>query len=88
MFTHIGKIKEGLYTASSKPCPMCNESLTIEITGAQLYAYNKGALIQEVLPDVSASDRERFLTGYCNTCWVSIFGEDTEDEDEEMEYEL
>ena len=79
MFTHIGKIEEGRYTVSSKPCPMCNESLTIEITGQQLYKYNQGALIQEVMPDVSAQDRERFVTGYCNTCWISIFG-DGEDE--------
>lgn len=80
--TKTEKIHEGLYRATSLPCPMCNETLTTEIEGAFLYAYNRGGSITEVFPNLSIDERERFISGYCSTCWTEMFGDD-EDEDDE-----
>lgn len=75
MFTldNLTKVKEGHYTAQSKPCPQCMARLTVSIEGTSLFKYNQGGLIQDVLPHLDTHDRERFITGYCKTCWDSIF---------------
>ncbi len=80
---HIGKIAEGHYTISTMPCPSCSEILTLEIDGSLLFQYHQGASITTVLPNETRATRERFITGYCDTCWTSMFGEDTDDDDDE-----
>lgn len=76
---HIGKIEEGKYTISTPPCPKCNEVLTLEIEGSLLYQYHRGASITTVLPNETPATRERFISGYCDPCWVAMFGEDDDD---------
>jgi hypothetical protein len=78
----ITKVHEGLYKVSSLACPTCGEILTVELPGSLLYAYNTGAYIYEVFPDMSPDDRERFITGWCGPCWYDIFDEDQEEYDE------
>jgi hypothetical protein len=80
---HVGKIAEDRYTLSTYPCPMCSDVKTIEITGQQVWKYNQGALIGEVLPDTDLGIREQFLSGYCGTCWDMMFAglDDEEGED-------
>ena len=83
--TKLEKIEEGLYNATSLPCPMCAESLTIELPTSRLFAYNNGASITEVFPDLAPAERERFISGTCGTCWnkmFSFFDDDEEGEDE------
>jgi hypothetical protein len=70
----ITKKEEGVYKVSSLPCPDCKGVLTIEIGSDKLFQYNQGALISSVLPDFSAEQRERFVSGYCGDCWKKIFG--------------
>lgn len=79
---NLQKIEEGLYRATSKPCPMCNQTMSVEITGDKVFHYHQGALLQDVLPDLTLDERERFISGYCATCWVEMFGDDDEDDDE------
>jgi hypothetical protein len=81
--TNITKIVEGNYAIKSLPCPACSEVLTLEIDGSLLYQYNRGASITTVLPDETPTTRERFISGYCEPCWVSIFGEDDDEDDYE-----
>lgn len=57
------------YFVDSLPCPACKSTTTIEITPDKLYAYNQGAMAQQVLVGYSPDVRERFITGYCDTCW-------------------
>lgn len=64
------------YQVESLPCPHCNTTVTITITPQQLYAFNQGGKIQDVLPDVSLDVRERFMTGICGPCWNKIFPEE------------
>ncbi len=66
-------------TITSKRCPKCKETVTRTVTAAQLSAYNNGAHIQDAFPQMSADDRERFITGYCPKCWDKMFKEDRDD---------
>lgn len=71
---NITKKEEGVYKVSSLPCPDCQGVLELEIGGYNLFRYNQGALISEVLGEFSADQRERFVSGYCADCWKKIFG--------------
>lgn len=72
---NITKIEEGLYSVESLPCPMCASKEILQLAGAQVHAYHNNALIQEVLPEVSAETRERFISGVCPPCWDSLMFE-------------
>ena len=65
---------EGNYVVTSNPCPMCGETKTVAITGDKLFAYNQGAMAQDVLSAYGADIRERFISGICENCWD--FGDD------------
>ena len=71
------------YYAESKPCPICNYTATVFVTPPQMFAYNQGAYIQDVLPDYDNDTRERFISGYCGECWNDLFGGYDEDDNEE-----
>ena len=80
--TNIIKVGEGEYTADSLPCPKCGDKIKVEIEGRQLHNYHNNSMIDEVLPDLTPEDRERFITGICPPCWDKMF------EYEEMEAEF
>lgn len=77
---NLTKVEEGHYKADSKPCPTCGTTLTISLESSQLFQYNQGAFIQDVLPHLNADDRERFMSGYCKTCWNAMFPAEDEEE--------
>lgn len=81
MFTllDVTKIKERLYSVTSLPCPHCNTTVTLEITGEQLWQYNNNFSIQDVLHDIDIPVRERFMTGICGDCWDKLFNPDWEE---------
>jgi hypothetical protein len=79
---NITKVEEGLYSVESLPCPKCGDTYKLEIAGRQLHAYHNQSMVDEVLPDLSAEDRERFITGICPPCWDKMF------EYEEMDAEF
>jgi hypothetical protein len=64
------------YQVESLPCPHCKTKITITITPQQLYAYNQGEKIQDVLFDVPLDVRERFMTGICGPCWKYLVAEE------------
>ena len=70
------------YVVSSHPCPKCKEVLSIEIAPNKLYLYKQGGYAQDVLEGFEPDVRERFMTGFCPTCWAAMFGND---DDEEVE---
>jgi hypothetical protein len=80
MFTSVSKVEEGLYEVTSKPCPDCTTTVSLQISGHSLYLANQGALVQFVLPNQTADVRERFVSGYCSTCWNTMFDFDDEEE--------
>ena len=69
------------YYAESLACPTCNYTATVFVTPPQMFAYNQGAYIQDVLPTYENDVRERFISGYCGECWNDLFAGFDEDED-------
>lgn len=82
--TNIIKVEEGLYSVESLPCPKCGDTYKLEIAGRQLHAYHSQGMVDEVLPDLTPEDRERFITGICPPCWDKMF----EYEEIEAEFHL
>ena len=77
--TSLKKIEEGLYNIESIPCIYCQTTITLQITGHQVWAYNNGEHIQDVLPDETPTVREQFISGTGGTCWDKMFPEDEEE---------
>ena len=57
-------------------CPWCGKEYTWEVPTEGYDRWRKGALIQNAFPTLSATEREYFLTGYCEECQAKLFGED------------
>ena len=78
MFTlnNITKNDELNYFVTSLPCTNCSEVQVVEISPSQLYAYNQGAMAQDVLFGYTPDVRERFISGMCGICWDQLFGEE------------
>ena len=51
-------------------------AMNIDITQAQLDAWVDGSLIQDVMPNISADEREFIMTGITPDEWDAEFGED------------
>ena len=76
----ITKIAEDKYEILSPPCPLCKNTTVENISGQQLFQYHQGAGATQVLPDVSVDVRERFMSGFCGSCWTAAFGSGEDDE--------
>lgn len=70
----VEKVKEDEYLITSPECPDCGEDITITADGRQMFAYHNGMLAQDVFPDLSPDERERFVSGVCPVCWELVFG--------------
>jgi hypothetical protein len=70
------KVMNERYVVTSHPCPTCNETKTVSISSAELFAYHQGGLAQTVLSSYDADVRERFITGICGTCWDEMFSDE------------
>jgi hypothetical protein len=55
-------------------------TLDLDITEAQVQAYQDGAMIQIAFPNLSDADREFILTGVTGEEWIEMFGGISEDE--------
>ena len=53
-----------------------SRTLDIPVTEEQLREWNNGMLIQEVMPNLSADQREFLITGITAEEWAETFGED------------
>jgi hypothetical protein len=53
----------------------------INVTEAQIEAWEGGELIQDAMPNLSAGDREFIKTGITDDEWQSVFGADDSEED-------
>ena len=58
-------------------CPKCKDKGGIVVDYEGFRKWQDGRLlIQEALPTLTAADRERLITGWCDSCWTNIFGEE------------
>ena len=56
-------------------CRICGDEHTILANETDVCHWQDGALIQDVLPYLTASERELFISGTCDNCWTEMFGE-------------
>ena len=73
-----------------RTCPLCHKTEVRKYPEDGIKMYQRGALIQDAFPDADASEREWFMTGFCDTRQDIIFAEPDEDLDEldEEDYEF
>jgi len=57
-------------------CPMCGDREVVQIPYHAFVMWQRGALIQDVMPDLSISKRERLMTGMCDDCWDTMTEEE------------
>ncbi len=58
-------------------CPNCKRKHVLTLETSDISAWENGSLIQDVWPDLSASEREKIKTGFCNdSCWSQYLGEE------------
>lgn len=56
-------------------CVFCGQYHEVRVPINGFYAWQKGAVIQNAMPEVSATDREFLISGICPVCQKTIFGE-------------
>ena len=54
-------------------CRMCSEIHTIPVTQEQIDRWQGGELIQNVMPELSADQRELLMSQTCGDCWEKMF---------------
>ncbi len=52
----------------------------IDVTQEQFMAWRNGALIQDAMPNLSASEREFLMTGITDEEWEEHFADDEEED--------
>ena len=74
-----------IYTATkiTRTCPFCKGLTELMVPARGYRLWEEGELIQNALPELSATDREVLISGICPDCQSDFFGD--EDEDEEVE---
>lgn len=62
-----------------------SHSMELNITEEQIAAYDKGALLQDAFPNLTAEEREFFKSGITPIEWQTMFAI-MDDEDEELDF--
>ena len=57
------------------PCRVCKNMISILVPEAALIKYDKGELIQNAMPNLSADEREFLIGGACGRCFDLMFDE-------------
>ena len=69
-------------------CPICQKEQMVDLSENEYKRYlqfSKGVgNIQDLLPELSASQREALISGICPECWETL-KEDIEEEGEQYE---
>jgi len=60
------------------PCRLCNEINELNVRVRGFMDWQRGELIQDALPELSADQRELLISGTCDKCWKEMFGSDEE----------
>lgn len=56
-----------------RTCRVCGKHKTLEVSEKGYYLWHQGALIQDVLPEISLDDRELLISSICSDCYNRIF---------------
>ena len=63
-------------------CKLCGGSFPqFEVNEEAYKAWQGGRLIQNVMPALTADQREMLISGTCPRCWDNLFPEEEDEED-------
>lgn len=63
-----------------RTCPMCGTKNKVEVEEKDYVDFKEnGKLAQWAFPYLTPEERELIISGICNNCWDTIFDEDDED---------
>ncbi len=65
-------------------CPFCGVEHSVEVNLAQFEAWQNGELIQNAIPNLSATEREQLISHLCPKCQAEVFDSDDEDEGDDI----
>lgn len=65
---------EGQHTEIQLQCRTCPHIETVLVPTEAVHRWRRGALIQSVMPELSADQRELIISGTCGVCWDQMFG--------------
>lgn len=68
---------EHTYTFTG-PCIVTGKPYSVTVKAAELYAYRRGAFIQDAFKSLSADDREFLMSGSSPEGWKQMWGEEEE----------
>jgi hypothetical protein len=68
-----------LTTVTSPPCSLCQKTSEFALDAEKVKQWREGAFIQDVFPELTASQREQIISGTHPKCWEILFSEDEED---------
>ena len=57
-------------------CVMCGTDHTVEVRAEAFAEWQRGAFIQDAMPEVSPDDRELLISKICGDCFEATFGEE------------
>ena len=55
-------------------CPNCDRVNGVQVNESDYIAWQDGELTQIAFPYLSAEDREKLISGFCEDCWDAMFG--------------
>ena len=55
-------------------CPMCGKTYFIEVDYDAFCSWQNGELIQVAMPNLTPTEREQLISGFCPDCQDKIFG--------------
>ena len=61
-------------------CLWCGEKHEFEVPFEDYFAFLNGEPIQVAMPQLSADERERLISGICPNCYSKAFSDEYEDE--------
>ena len=64
-----------LYAKLNIACPVCGRTHTVWCSREGFFRWQGGELVQDALPELSATEREQLLSGLCPECQAWLFGE-------------
>ena len=66
-------------------CRTCNKPQQVGVHTEAYNQWKKGkTLIQDALPELSAAERELFISQTCVVCWDQMFGQGVTEHDEQL----
>lgn len=57
-------------------CVFCGKEHSVEVDFDNFMQWKMGALIQNAMPELNATQREQLISGICPNCQERIFGGD------------